>query len=206
VLNHSLAALLNLGPPKRVWIKDIFAQPLPGAAKVMLIANVCLAAIVVAEIFEGNDATPWADPIKETLAPLSPKASHGNPPSMAGVSADLERMASNIVSRPLLAPDRRPAHPRVASGLGETAVEPPVKLVGTIVSDHARIAILETAGKQKARVVGDSAGASRIVEINPGLIRLQSADGNISDVRLTWGTRIEPISQPAPPVRRSLLQ
>ena len=88
---------------------------------------------------------------------------------------------------------------------GTTVVEPSVKLVGTIVSDRVRIAFLELANKRITRGVGDSVGSSRVIAINPGLIRLQSGYGQINDVHLSWGTRIEPTSLP-PPVRNSLLQ
>ena len=205
MFNHCLAALLSLGRSTFGWIGESFALPLTAAAKAILIVNVCLAGTLAFEIFEGSNAMTPADPIKVPLSPTASTASLGSSSSTVSVSEDLDYIAAKIVSRPLFAPDRRPVHPQVAGASANPVVEPPVKLVGTIVSDRIRVAFLEIADKRITRVVGESVGSSRIVAIDPGLIRLQSGYGQITDVYLSWGARIEPTPRP-PPLRSSLLQ
>jgi hypothetical protein len=167
---------------------------LPSAAKAMLVAIACLAAILAAEILHGSDATQ-SDPIGAPSARLPSVASDGRSSSRASVPTSLDAAASTILSRPLFAPDRRPV-PLGASAPEAAVVEPPAKLVGTIISDRVRIAFLELAGKQTALLVGDSVGSSRIIGIQPTRIRLQSSDGQLNEVRLSWGTYIEPTPRP----------
>jgi hypothetical protein len=200
-----LTALSNVGHSARIWMRDLSVVPLPSATKVVLIMNICLAVTLAAEIFEDSDATPGLGPAEATKTPLSSTVSSVYSSSTTNTSVDLEIVASRISARPLFAGDRRPPHRQVAVASRDIAEEPPIKLVGTLISDHAAVAILEIAGKQMTRAVGASVGTSQIVRIDPGLIRLQSGNGQISDVHLTRGTRIEPVYQPSP-LRNSLLR
>jgi hypothetical protein len=183
----------------RFKIRDAFAVPLSRTARAMVAVNICLVAVLAAEILDGIGAAPETDPIAVPMAPVPSTVPHTVSSSTVSESESLQTVAATIVSRPLFSPDRRPAPPKVDLAAATTVVEPPVRLVGTIVSDHVRIAILEMAGKQEARAVGDSVGTSRIVGIDPALIRIQSGDGHISDVDLSWGTKIEPTPRPARP-------
>jgi hypothetical protein len=160
------------------------------AAKAMLATIGCLAAVVAAEIFDERDAAPATDP-----AAPPPKALRSTMPATESANAALQIGASTIQSRPLFAPGRRPPPPRDTPAAA-AVTEPPMKLVGTIVSDSVRIAVLELSGKQVSRVVGDNVGRSRITRIDPTQIRLESGDGQTSDLRLSWGTRIQPALPP----------
>jgi hypothetical protein len=195
VLNRPPATLSNLGQHARFRVKDGFAPVLPGVAKAMLVVIVGLAAILAAEILHGSDATPQSDSIGVPLARLPSIAPDGRSSSRASVSTSLEIAASTILSRPLFVPDRRPV-PLGARAPEAVVMEPSAKLVGTIISDRVRIAFLEQAGKQTALLVGDRVGSSRIIGIQPTRIRLQSSDGQMNEVRLSWGTYIEPTPRP----------
>jgi len=166
-------------------------------AKAMLVANVCLAAILAGEILSDTGAPPPTNSNANQLASSRSAASNVNSISTTNVPVDLAMVASKIVARPLFAADRRPVHLQGVSAAGTTVAELPVRLVGTIVSDRIRVAFLELGDQRITRMVGDNVRSSRVVEIDRGLIRLQSSHGEINDVRLSLGTRIEPTAQPA---------
>jgi hypothetical protein len=205
VFNRPRIALWNFGRHTRFRVAGDLAPLPPRAAKYFLAAIVSLSAILAAEILEGIGAAPRPPPIDVLLAQYLSIAVHETQSLTTSASRSLEDAAAKTMSRPIFAPDRRPERQGGATISGIAIVEPPVKLVGTIVSDRVQIAILEVADKQIARVVGNRVGSSRIIEIDQALIRLESGDGRITDLRLTRGTRIEPPGRPAS-TRSSLLQ
>jgi hypothetical protein len=192
VLNHRLAVLSNPGQHGRTLTHY---KPTPWR----LVWIGCLGAVLGVEILRGDDGTARTG---QTASALAGPVSAERASSRDEMAARLEIVASTLLSRPLFAPDRRPAAQAAAH---ENAVDVPrIKLVGTIVSDRARIAFLELAGKQIAHVVGDKVGNKRITAIDQAGIEVRSDDGQMDEVRLSWGTFIEP-TPPAPHLEPSHL-
>jgi hypothetical protein len=194
VFNHSHPRLSELARAARLPFELAFILPKSPGAKALLAANVFFAALLAAEIWSGAGAPPPENPIIEQPSQYTTAGANGKSSPAADHLAELPAVAAKITARPLFARDRRQHEPVAQMPI---VTEPPVRLVGTIVSGHVRIAFLELGEQRVTRGVGESVRNAIVIEIDPGLVRLQTGFEKVDNVWLSQGTRIEPPSQPA---------
>jgi len=165
--------------------------------RTLIAVSGCVAALVIAELLSGAGTVPSLDPV-----PPVPLATVTQPRVLTPIeSFAVDAVQPAILARPLFAPGRRP--PRAQASVPATALaEPPIKLVGTILSDRGRIAFLEVAGKSITRREGETVATSRIVEIEQGEVRLLPENGEMRVLRLAWGMKIAPTPAPSAPEPR----
>ena len=153
-------------------------QPPKHRIGLLLRLSALLSAVLAWELVAGPtiflpEDTPEPPTVSDSLV-ISNQAPPENPP--------IDKF-SEIISRPLFAPSRRPPPPKTESNPALEVSKPEsFDLIGVIISADERMALLQTLGTGEVMraVEGETVGGWKVQAINPTEVELKR--GNASDV------------------------